>query len=764
MLRVLLVLFFTWLSLSGLAQQKVGLVLSGGAAKGIAHIGVLKALEENEIPIDYIVGTSMGGIIGGCYAAGMSPAQIEEVILSADFLNWVRGRTEEGQDYYYFKNEETPSFIRLNLSLDSTFSVLFNTSLANDLSLNFALAEKFAQPSAIANNNFDSLFVPFRVMVSDIFTQSEVTLDHGALSDALRATQTVPLFYNPIRIDGKYLFDGGVYNNFPVDVAQRVFNPDVIIGSNVSSKIYEEYPYDQDDKLISRSLLYMILDKSDPSMVPDSGVYIQPNVTRYTSFDFAKAKALIDSGYVQTIRQMPEIKSKIATRRTCELVAETRNKFNNKTPPFLVDKIMADGYNSNQQNYINRFFKKKGPTLSFSEVKNGFYRLASEDYFNNLHPSFSYDSSKMSFNLKLSRRPQNNFQVDFGGVIATRSISNIFLGLNYFYFNRSLSHFEANFFTGDFYKSAQLKSRIDLPNRGQFYIEPEATFNKWDFFQGNDFVLRNVSPTLLNRIDRKIGLNVGIPVGNRYKFIVNGAYINNRDQYTNNDVLISSDTVDVLYVRGGRAGVGLSSNTLNRKQYASEGKRYSFTLDFFNLDENLEPGTTSTRSESVQFQHDFIRLKISMEQYFLKGVYSTGYVLEGVLSNQDPFSSYKASVINAPAFAPMQDSRTLLLENFRAFNYVAGGIRNVFRIRKNLDFRLEGYVFKPLETIVEGTSQETLLEQNFSDIYFAATTGMVLHSSVGPISLSLNYYDDKETQLGVLLHVGFLLFNKNAME
>jgi len=763
MLRYLLILLFISVTLSGWTQ-KVGIVLSGGAAKGIAHVGVLKALEENEIPIDYIVGTSMGGIIGGCYAAGMSPGQIEEIVLSKDFLNWVSGQTEEGQTYNYFRKDDTPSFIRLNLSLDSTFSVLFNTSLANDLSLNFALAEKLAQPSAIAHNNFDSLFVPLRVMASDIFTQTEVVLDRGVLSDAVRATQTVPFFFNPIRIDGKYLFDGGVYNNFPIDVAQRIFKPDVIIGSNVSSKIYDEYPYGQDDKLISRSLLYMILDKSDPSQVPASGVYIQPNLKRYTSFDFAKAKALIDSGYIQTMRQMPEIKNKVASRRTCEQVAKSRNQFNNKTTAFFVDKIQAEGFTKNQQRYINRFFKKAGPALTFSEVKKGFYRLTSEKYFNNLFPSFGFNSESKNFNLKLIRRPQNNFQVDFGGVIATRSISNIFLGLNYYYFNRSLTHAQANFHTGDFYKSAQIKSRIDLPNRGQFYIEPEATYNKWDFFLGKDLVVKNFSATVLNRIDRKLGVNVGIPVGNQYKLVIENSYINNRDQYSNNDVLVSSDTLDLIQISGSRLGLSLSSNTLNRKQYSSQGKRFAFSFDMFGLTESLEPGSTSVKTEPEKNYQTFFRAKVSLEQYFLKGVYSTGYFFEGVISDQDPLASYTATIINAPGLFPFQDSRTLLLENFRSFNYVAGGIRNVFRVRKSLDFRLEGYLFKPLETIKEGFNQKADLEQSLSDIYFAATAGLVLHSTIGPISLSVNYYDDKENQLGLLLHVGFLLFNKTSLE
>ena len=238
-------------SFTAVAQsQKIGLVFSGGGAKGLAHVGVLKALEENEIPIDYAVGTSMGGIIAGCYAAGMSPAEIEEMMLSPDFSRWIGGQLEEGYNYYYNKNDDHPSFLKLNLSLDSSFNVLLNSTIANDLSLNFALAEKLAQPSAIAKNNFDSLFVPLRVVAADIFTQTEVVLKKAALGEALRATQTVPFFYNPIRIEGKYLFDGGVYNNFPVDVAQKEFKPDVIIGCNVSSKVYDKYPYGEDEKLI----------------------------------------------------------------------------------------------------------------------------------------------------------------------------------------------------------------------------------------------------------------------------------------------------------------------------------------------------------------------------------------------------------------------------------------------------------------------------------------------------------------------------------
>jgi NTE family protein len=755
---------FFFLATSVSYSQKVAVVLSGGGAKGLAHIGVLKALEENEIPVDYLTGTSMGGIVGGYYAAGMSPKQIEDIALSREFLDWVNGRLESGRDYYYFKKENDASFLKLNLSLDSTFNFLINSSIANDLSLNFALAEKMAQPSAISNNNFDSLFVPLRVMASDIFTQSEVVLSKGVLSDALRTTQTAPFFYNPIRVDGKYLFDGGVYNNFPVDVAQREFHPDVIIGSNVSSKVYNTYPFGEDEKLISRSLLYMLLDKSNPGDVPSNGIYIQSNLQDYTAFDFKNARAMIDSGYYQTLRQMPEIKSKILTRKTSEHVAIARNKFNSKTPPIVVDEIRFNGFKRSQQLYLNRFFKSGKRPLYFNDIKTGYYKLVSEAFFNNVYPSFNYKNNSKNFDFVLTKRPQNNFQVDFGGVIATRSISSLFLGINYYYFNRALTHFTANFFAGNFYKSFLLKGRMDFPFLGQFYVEPEMIINSWSFLQGDDIIQRKFTPTVLDRVDRRYGVNVGFPVGDQFRLVINGSYVDNQDQFIDKEVLVSTDTLDALKVKGNRLGISFSSNSLNRKQYASQGRSYSFSANWFNLDERLDPGTTSVLTTTSSTSRSWVQGKITLEQYFKAGKYSSGYLLEGVLSNQPTFYNYFGTIINAPAFNPMQDSRTLLLENFRAFNYVAGGWRNVFSLRKSLDIRLEAYGFKPLVGISDGFNQQAKLDADITRIYFAATAGLVAHTSVGPISISANYYDDKRRQFGVLVHIGFLLFNKSSLE
>ncbi|HEU5289381.1 MAG TPA: patatin, partial [Cyclobacteriaceae bacterium] len=170
-----------------------------------------------------------------------------------------------------------------------------------------------------------------------------------------------------------------------------------------------------------------------------------------------------------------------------------------------------------------------------------------------------------------------------------------------------------------------------------------------------------------------------------------------------------------------------------------------------------------TRIENVK-DHQWFRLKASAEHYFSRGWYRPGYYAEAVFSNQPVFSNYFGTIVNAPSFFPIQDSRTLILENFRAFNYVAFGVRNVFVFKSWLDFRLEGYAFKAFEEIMEGQNQEALEKTDLTQVVFAASSSLVYHSPVGPIALSFNYYNDKENELGLLLHVGFLLFNKHSLE
>ena len=203
-------------SLSAKKGYSVGVVLSGGGAKGISHIGVLKALEENNIPIDYICGTSMGAIIGALYAMGYTPEQMLEIIESKRFMEWTNGIPERDYASYFYRNPATPEMISVSIGLKKSgnftpgvpqngkkhkLKIDFPTNLISPYPMNIALIEEFAPASIAASDNFEELMIPFFCIAADIVKKEPVTLTGGNLGAAVRASMTYPFVYKPKVID-----------------------------------------------------------------------------------------------------------------------------------------------------------------------------------------------------------------------------------------------------------------------------------------------------------------------------------------------------------------------------------------------------------------------------------------------------------------------------------------------------------------------------------------------------------------------------------
>ena len=170
------------LSIQDLFSQKIGLVLSGGGSTGVSHIGVLKALEEYNIPIDYIAGTSMGGLVGAFYSAGYSPKEIERLFVSDEFRNWAQGNLDNKYVYYLREKDETASMIPLKIDLQSIWEVNLPTNLISPSSIDYGLMEYLAPATALSNSNFDSLFIPFRCVASDIISKKNCCNERGPIS------------------------------------------------------------------------------------------------------------------------------------------------------------------------------------------------------------------------------------------------------------------------------------------------------------------------------------------------------------------------------------------------------------------------------------------------------------------------------------------------------------------------------------------------------------------------------------------------------
>jgi NTE family protein len=304
MKKALYMFFLLFVLTFQIQAQKVGLVLSGGGAKGLTHIGIIRALEENHIPIDYIAGTSMGAIVGSLYAMGYSPDDMERLLKSDSFKRWYTGNIEEKYIYYFKKNPPTPEFLNIRVSLKNPLhkvkTQFLPSSVVDPLQMNLAFLELFGQATAACNNDFNQLFVPFRCVASDVYNKRPMIFEKGDLGDAVRASMSFPAMFKPIEIDSTLVYDGGIYNNFPVNVMVNDFHPDVIIGSVVSSN-----PGKPQEGDIMGQLENMIMQKRSFQLIDQYRSYIPAEFKKFYDLD-VKVRAVMTLRF-DFLFQMEEI-------------------------------------------------------------------------------------------------------------------------------------------------------------------------------------------------------------------------------------------------------------------------------------------------------------------------------------------------------------------------------------------------------------------------------------------------------------------------
>lgn len=742
--------------------QKVGVVLSGGAASGISHIGVLKALEDNHIPIDYIAGTSMGALIGSLYAMGNSPQQIEELVKTEKFKNWSEGIIDEKYAYYFKRNDDNASWIVYPLSLDSNSSIIssFPTNVMSPIPMDFNIMELSAGPAAAAKYNFDSLFIPFRCVASDIELKESVIFKEGDLGESVRASMTYPFYIPPIKVDGKLLFDGGLYNNFPTNIMLNDFYPDFIIGSNVSANS----PPPDEDNLFSQ-IKSMLKNKSNYAMLCEAGVIIEPK-TDVPLFNFSDLQSTIDSGYVAAMRQMDFIKQNIQVRVDSVELYTKRNTFKNKQPNVIFENINIEGLNKKQSEYARKVLRHKNKQISLEDIKEGYFRLASDSKIKTIYPKAKFNPQTGLFDLFLKIKKQRDLITYFGGNFSNRPISEGYVGLQYNYLGKYAASIMANGYFGKLYSSVQIKTRLDFPFKIPIYIEPSVTWNKWDYYKSSNTFLEDIKPAYLIQYEELGDLNLGFPTGKKGRIVAGAGVTRITDRYYQIPHFSQQDTADRTDFSAVTSQLYYEINSLNRKQYANQGSYVNLKVRYINGLEENTPGSTSFDTVRLfKKQHEWLQLKFSAEKYFnRRGSFKIGLLGEAAYSTQTLFNNYTSSILSAPAFQPTPDSKTVFLPNYRAFKYVAGGIKFIVNIRKNIELRAEGYIFQPYETLIKNSEYKTDYSQPFAFQHFIGTGALVWNTPVGPMSLSLNYYDQEKNPFSILFHFGYIMFNKRPID
>jgi NTE family protein len=759
---LLLFIFITACSFFSVAQ-KVGLVLSGGGSSGMVHIGVLKALEEHNIPVDYIAGTSAGGLVGGMYAAGMTPAEMEAYVTSREFINISKGVIEE-QYLYYFKSRDEASdwiSIRFNRDKDSVFKAVLPTNIMSPFPMDFSLMELSSAASAACNYNFDSLFIPFRCVAADVANKKQVIFRKGNLSEAIRSTISYPFYLKPITVDGQVLFDGGLYNNFPADVVLEDFYPDIIIGSTVAANTA---PPDEDN--VISQIKNMLMMKTDYSVICENGIIIEPQLNDIGLFDFTQSKYVIDEGYNETIKRMPEIKAAISRRVSVEERSIKRNEFLKKKDALVFDNIYINGLSRYEALYVERSLRKsKNENISVSELRKRYFKLVADDKIKKIYPRSKINRTTGFYDLYLDIQKDNDFIAQFGGNFASRSINNAFIGLQYKYLGVTALSISANTYFGRFYTSGQIKGRIDFPFIVPFYLEAGATINQWNYFNSATTFFETIKPSFFVSTDTDGEISVGMPATYKGKVVVgvNGGQIIN--EYYQTKSFLQTDTKDDLTFKFISTHASYETNTHNRKQYANKGRFFNMRVRYVQADVYETPGTTGMSDvRAVDFKR-WIQAKVVFNNYFRSySFYKLGIYAEAVYSSQPFFANYSSTVQFAPAFEPFPESSTLFYPDFRANQYVGLGARNVFEILKNLDLRVEGYAFQPWREIIRKDDFTADYADKIKMPRFMASFALVFSSPIAPVSFSANFYDKQDNNWSFLFNVGYILFNKKALD
>ena len=747
--------------------QRVGLVLSGGGAKGLAHIGVLKELEKNHIPIDYIVGTSMGAVVGALYAASYSPAEIEQIALSPDFQDWTSGKRPENKTYNFVTAEPSPSSLRLGLALDSTFKTKVTTNLVNDLNLNLALARLLAPAANRADYDFDKLFVPYRCMASEVFTRQEIIQRKGLLADAVRNSMAFPLAFRPIRnLDGKYYYDGAVFENFPTTAMKKEFKPDIIIGVNVGDVAFKKYPKN-DDELLASTVLFLGTSVADTGSVGKNGIYIEPDLDGLGVGDFDQVRSFIAHGDTAARNAMADIKQRIGRRVDTVALAQRREQFRSGLPEPRFVGVEVRGLRPEQNAYAATFFRatRREGTYDLDDIIEGYYQLASDDYFKNIYPRIRYDKERKGYVFTVDAQRNNNVSAEVGFVLATRPLDNFYLGLEYRILRRVLYTASADMSLGRFYNAGHGAFRVSVPGRLPFYVEPNITYNQWNFQNTGGLLGRDVFNTQVRQQDTKLGVQFGISPNYRSQVVVEAAGFLTKDEYSNRQEISSADVLDNTQFQGGTAALRFMRNTLNRKQYATRGHRYVLTARGVLGQSEYTPGTTSVLAASNSHR-EWVQLRATAEKFFpLPGDnHAWGYFAELMASGQGTFSNYAASITTAPVFAPLPDAHTLFLDSYRQARYVAGGLRYTRPFLKKLEWRTEVYAHLNVTPLERGPDQRAVRQDGVDRPRLTASTGLILNTPVGPLAVHARYYDDPAEGFSIFGHLGFLLFRGRALE
>jgi len=755
--RYILFITFNLIFFVAPAQQKIGIVLSGGSASALAHIGVLKALEEHGIPIDYITGTSAGAFIGSIYASGYSPQEIEDYILSDEFKIATSGELKPNQRFLFRAEDINASFFPISLSQKNLLQTSLPTNFTESALMDYEMLKLLGTTSASVNNNFDSLFVPFRCVASDIAKKQSIIFSKGYLNEAVRASMTYPFYYKSIMIDSVLLFDGGLYNNFPSDVMYTDFDADFIIGSNVSFNA--ELPHEDD--LIGQ-FTNMLVSYSDFTLPCEESFMIAPSVS-ISGFNFNNAKKAIDEGYDATVKIIDSLKLKIVSRIDYSELKAKRAKFRENITAISVSSVTSKTESENLHYSTRTIMKdKKQIVLNERQLERRYFRLRSSSQIDFIFPRLQLKDDS-TYNLDLTISKAKEIKVEFGGHLSSRPVNTGYIGLSYQTAGKYFTKTKVESYFGKFYGSAKAKFTFELPTVYPFSASVYFTQNRWDYFRSFATFFEDVKPSFLVQNEMYLGVSLKNPIGNTITSKVDGRWFELEDTYYQTDNFTNKDTADLTRFYGGSASWTLTQNTLNRRQFANSGHFVEVKTRLNFGTEHTVPGSTALNNEMYK-PHSWFNLNIDYQSFIVdQSMFHLGIHGQFVYNTQPLFANYTATLLSMTEFSLIPDSKTYFLPEYRSPQYAAAGLNLIFTIMKKIDIRFDTYLYQPLIQINELPDGSQEFSELFQGRSIMASSSIIYNSYIGPLRFTLNYFPQQTNPLALQLSLGYVIFNDRAI-
>lgn len=720
-------------------RESVGLVLSGGGAKGIAHVGVIKALEDNDIPIDFVTGTSMGSIVGSLYSCGWSPERMLDFFTTPDFLDWSQGIIDPKNIIYYFKPAPTPQWVSVNLSFKHDESIptqIIPTSLISPLPMNIEFLKLFSPYSAQCDYNFNRLFTPFRCVASDIYHKHKVVFGEGSLGQAVRASMSFPLVFRPIKVDGILLYDGGIYDNFPVNVMEKDFDPDFVIGVSVSGADSKPISGDMYSQLED-----MIIQNNDYSLPSKEGVKIQVPVLNFGVLQFDKARTIYEIGYKTGLSMVDSIKSRLKARVPLEEVTARRRMFAERTPKMMFDSVRIEGLTGSPARYLKYLFTHDSDApFDMERVTDSYYRAVTDGSLSNLVPEV--ESRGPGHNtLVLKATPRRPWTLGVGGFLTTSTNSMLYFTGSYHTMGHNSLDISLGGWVGQAYFAGLLNAKFALRSRIPSYFELSGVLSRQKFYQNEVFFFKTSNPMFTTEVDNFLRFGYSWAIGRTMKGYTSlaGGYIS--DSYYPTDLMEAEGRRDRVQYKAGVLRAGIEANSLDYQMYPSAGRQFLANIDISYQGSRFRGATGYINGNESWAYRPVASLEVLWKQFFPVGSHcAIGTMANAYGTLQHLNQNYTNTKVHAPAFAPTPSTQNYFNVAFRSDNYVAAGLIPMWRPFKRIQIRGDFYAYCPVRHLVD-TGRESVARYDgwFHKPQFLGEVAVIVNLPFASVSAYGNY-------------------------